>query len=556
LISVAAGLTRPGDIVVGDGDQGGGIKINGERGTLPKQLIGVVWQDDLLLSNLTVRENLYFCARLKTNQDDAAVRQLVQETLDELGIAHIADRVVGGGNGGGPSISGGERKRVAVGSELVVRPSLLFCDEPTSGLDATTAQSLILTLRQLCMEKGHSIVVVIHQPRAAIYALFDHLLLLSRGNVLYDGPACRVRSYLETVCGESLPPETGLADWLMDVVTKDERQSSSSSSVTTSSSVLASKWKEARKTFLLTTTTNDDEHCSTTKRSTNHPSELRLSTLQELKAGPKYHTSSWTQFRLLTLRTLKQQRGERLTMTAVVLQVVYLFFTALFWWRLPDRTDRIFERNSLLFFMLIAQSNSTVIVAVNVFQRERILLSRERAKKMYTVSSYFLAKTVSDMSNNVLLPLLYTSAVYWTGNFRPTAAAFFQNVFAFYWTFSTAQSMGLFLSIFISSPQIALILAPSITLFFMILGGFYIPLDNLHAGVRWASYLSFARYAYSSLAYVYSSTGVCVQAHFACLWFAVWSRLTHTWLSLSRSGLPNTRIVTFPARTTLPLVDH
>jgi len=151
-------------------------------------------------------------------------------------------------------------------------------------------------------------------------------------------------------------------------------------------------------------------------------------------------------------------------MTAGLLQFAYLFFTALFWWRMPDDTDHIFQRNSLLFFMIIAQANGIVVNAVTVFQQERALLHRERSKKMYGVASYFLAKVTSDMTNNVLLPLLYGMIVYWTANFRPTAAAYFQFILAFYLTLSTAQSMGLFLSIAIPKPQMSLVLAPPITL--------------------------------------------------------------------------------------------
>ena len=196
---------------------------------------------------------------------------------------------------------------------------------------------------------------------------------------------------------------------------------------------------------------------------------------------------------------MKQQQGERITRSATLLQVLYIFFTSLFWWRIPDNTARIYERNSLLFFILIAQANSIVITAVTVFQRERVLLARERAKKMYSVSSYFIAKTLSDVTNNVLLPLLYAMVVYWTAGFRSDFVSYLKYILVFYWIFSTAQSMGLFISITIPNRNISLLFAPPITLFFAILGGFYIPLDNLHPGVQWATYLSFARYGYSAL---------------------------------------------------------
>ena len=489
LMSVVADLVRPGDVTAGI------IQVNGEEGQIPKRLVGVVWQDDLLLSNLTVEENLYFAARLKTPEttSDAQVRVAVEETMEELGLLHIRHSLVGNPVGHVRGVSGGERKRCAVGAELVVRPSLLLCDEPTSGLDSSSAQALMETLKDLA-RLGHSVCVVIHQPRTTIFNLLDHLLLLSHGKTLYNGRPSKVRHYLETCLGQELPPETGLADWIMDVITEDERREGGS--------LLAPKWIEC------SSKCDFDSPCTDLDlvvggNSINDQStkvlDRRLSSLNELQSAPRYNTSFTKQLRLLTQRTLKQQRGERLTLTSMYLQLAYFFFTALFWWRMPDNTAWIFERNSLLFFILIAQSNGIVISAVTVFQQERTLLARERAKKMYSVSSYFLAKTASDMTNNVLLPLLYSMAVYWAVGFRPTFTHFMKNAFTLYWTFGTAQSMGLFLSILIPNAQIALVLAPPITLFFMIMGGFYLPYPNMQPWVKWASYLSFARYGYSAL---------------------------------------------------------
>lgn len=503
MITVAADLTESGDL-----SSDSKVYINGELGMTPKRLVGVVWQDDLLLSNLTVEENIYFAARLKSPESisEEEVRRVVAETMQELGLIHIRNSLVGSALSAMRGVSGGERKRVSVASELVLRPSLLLLDEPTSGLDATTAQSLIATLRELA-DIGQSIAVVIHQPRTAIFNMFDHLLLLSKGNMLYDGMACKARHYFESDTCPSiaeLPPETGIADWFMDIITQDEHRPEGS--------MLAKYWAGS----------TVKESLKDTRPSVRM--NRRLSTLEELESAPKYNTSFLTQLKLLTLRTFKQQRGERLTTTALVLQFCYLFVTALFWWRLPNNTAWIFEHNSLFFFMIIAQANGIVISAVTVFQRERTLLHRERAKKMYGVSSYFIAKgtvcggehnglchpprlitlciiilVVSDMTNNVLLPLLYGMIVYWTANFRPTAVAYFQFILAFYLTLSTAQSMGLFISILIPNMMVSLALAPPITLFFMIIGGFYVPFQNMNPVVFGLSWLSFARYGYSAL---------------------------------------------------------
>ena len=103
------------------------------------------------------------------------------------------------------------------------------------------------------------------------------------------------------------------------------------------------------------------------------------------------------------------------------------------------------------------------------------------------------------MTNNILLPLLYTMVVYWTANYRLSSEAYFKFILCYYLIISTAQSMGLALSVAIRQVQMALVLAPPLTLFFMIMGGFYIPFENMHPGVEWASYLSFCRYGYSAL---------------------------------------------------------
>jgi len=190
---------------------------------------------------------------------------------------------------------------------------------------------------------------------------------------------------------------------------------------------------------------------------------------------------------------------EKITRVSILLTLTYLFFTALFWWRLPDTTAYIFERNSLLFFILIAQGNSIVTGSITVFQRDRALLHRDRAHKMYGVLPYFLAKTASDMTNNIALPFLYGAIVYFTCGLRTEIVPFLKYLLAYYLTLSSAQSMGFFMGVLIPHMGMALLLAPAVTLFQFILGGFYIPLANLHVGIQWASYISFARYGYSAL---------------------------------------------------------
>lgn len=170
----------------------GSIHINGldlhkDKAQL-EGVIGYVPQDDLLIEELTVFQNLYFAARLSFgNITEADLNTLVEKTLTDLGLAEIAHLKVG--NPLEKTISGGERKRVNIGLELLRAPGVLFLDEPTSGLSSRDSQSIIELLKELSL-MGKLIFVVIHQPSSDIFKMFDRLLIMDTGGfpIYYGNP--------------------------------------------------------------------------------------------------------------------------------------------------------------------------------------------------------------------------------------------------------------------------------------------------------------------------------------------------------------------------------
>ncbi len=494
LLSVSAGLIADPD---NDLSADSCIRINGEKGALPKRLIGIVHQDDLLLGNLTVKETIRFAARLKSpkHKSDEEVDMLVDETITRLGLTHVQDSLIGNPGGHGSKISGGERKRVAVAVELVARPSVLLLDEPTSSLDATSAYQLMVTLKELA-SLGHAIAVVIHQPRTSIFNLFDKLLLLSKGEVVFEGLPSEARHFLES-CPDvnELPPETGKADWIMDVITDDENKDEGGSLPLLWNQYSVEK-KENQQPQGQAGESQLRHRNTVAKHSQRDKLKRRLSSLRELQNEPKFEASFWTQLKLLVIRAQRQGRGERITRVAMLLTICWTIFTGLAWGYLPDNTDYVFNRASLLYFILIAQSNSVVTTSMLTFGGERRLLSRERAKKMYGVLPYFVAKTLADMVNSVVMPMIYGIAVYWICNLR--AEHFFTFVLIYYLSVSAAQSFGLFLSIAIPNFSVALMLAPLLTICLIILGGFYIPFDKMGPALAWASWISPARYGFTA----------------------------------------------------------
>lgn len=151
-------------------------------------MIGYVPQDDLVQPELTVRQSLEFAARLRfppdVSRDELAQR--VEEVLDELGLAHRSNVRVG-------SLSGGQRKRVSIGLELLTRPSLIFLDEPTSGLDPGYERSVMTVLRRLA-DSGRTVVLVTHSVESL--HLCDRVLCLAPGGrVAWYGPPEETAAY-------------------------------------------------------------------------------------------------------------------------------------------------------------------------------------------------------------------------------------------------------------------------------------------------------------------------------------------------------------------------
>lgn len=180
-----------------------------------KNIRGYVPQDDVLYGDLTVRENLLFSALLKYSSNRAEVDRVVSFVIDKLGLTAIADKVVGSVERRG--ISGGQRKRVNIGMEVVTLPSLLIMDEPTSGLDANGCQSLI-EFCKILNDINITIVAVIHQPRYTSFMLFDHIMLLSKYGTVFEGPPASALLYFTQGLEFKIDKNENPADALMDII--------------------------------------------------------------------------------------------------------------------------------------------------------------------------------------------------------------------------------------------------------------------------------------------------------------------------------------------------
>jgi len=183
LLHVLNGTEKPssGQVLIN------GIDIYAEPEKI-EGVIGFVPQDDLLIEDLTVYQNLYFAARLCFNHlSEKEIDDLVNHTLNDLGLSETRDLTVGS-----PlrkTISGGQRKRLNIGLELLREPAVLFVDEPTSGLSSRDSENIIDLLKELSL-KSKLVFAVIHQPSSDIFKMFDKLVILDTGGyqIYYGNP--------------------------------------------------------------------------------------------------------------------------------------------------------------------------------------------------------------------------------------------------------------------------------------------------------------------------------------------------------------------------------
>lgn len=194
LLHVLNGTEKPsaGQVLIN------GIDIHKEPQRI-EGVIGFVPQDDLLIEDLTVYQNLYYAAKLcfsdKTEQE---IDSLVLRVLEDLGLSETKDLKVGS-----PlrkTISGGQRKRLNIGLELLREPSVLFCDEPTSGLSSRDSENIIDLLKELSL-KGKLVFAVIHQPSSDIFKKFDKLVILDFGGhqIYYGNPVDAITYFKKSI---------------------------------------------------------------------------------------------------------------------------------------------------------------------------------------------------------------------------------------------------------------------------------------------------------------------------------------------------------------------
>lgn len=179
-----------------------------------------VEQEDALIGALTVRETLTFASRLASTSRLPKQERLarIDGLLDAFGLREQADALIGTPLRKG--ISGGQKRRVGVASQLITSPKILFLDEPTSGLDSAASWEVVNYLKGVARRNNLIVIASIHQPSTSTFNLFDKLLLLSSGRPHFFGPVSAVAPHYASL-GREPPLHVNPAEFLLELVNID-----------------------------------------------------------------------------------------------------------------------------------------------------------------------------------------------------------------------------------------------------------------------------------------------------------------------------------------------
>ncbi|XP_073298650.1 ABC transporter G family member 9 [Primulina huaijiensis] len=442
-----------------------------------KRSTGFVTQDDALYPHLTVTETLVYTALLRlprtlTKQEKV---QQAEAVITQLGLSRCKDSIIGGPLMRG--VSGGERKRVSIGQELLINPSLIFLDEPTSGLDSTTAQRIVSKLWELS-NGGRTIVMTIHQPSSRLYYMFHKVLLLSEGNPLYFGKGSEALDYFASV---GFAPSVAMnpADFLLDlangVSTADSNEDQTA---------IKQKLVSAYKTNLLD----------------NVKSELnvdyqRQESAKDDKQFLRWPTTWWEQFLVLLRRGIKERKHDSFSGLKIGQVLVISILCGLLWWK--SDISHLQDQVGLFFFYAGFWGFYPLFQAIFTFPQERMMLAKERASGMYRLSSYFMALTLGDLPMELVLPTVFVIITYWMAGLRPTPQCFFSGLFTLLYSILCSQGLGLAIGAIVMHQKSATVLGSVIMLAFLLASGYYV--QNVPKFIAWIKYISISQYTFKLL---------------------------------------------------------
>ncbi|KAI7805326.1 ATP-binding cassette sub-family G member 5 isoform X1 [Triplophysa rosa] len=363
-----------------------------------------VLQSDNLLSYLTVEETLTFTAQLALRQHSAeAIRKKVTAVMAELSLGHVAHSVIGGRVF--PGISGGERRRVSIASQLLQDPKVILLDEPTTGLDSMTANHIVVLLSELA-KRDRIVIVTIHQPRSELFRIFSRIAIMSRGELVFCGQPGEMVDFFSS-CGYECPEYCNPFDIYVDLTSVDTRCSE----------------REAATYSRMHDTTS--AYCS---------SDIYKNMLERIEQScqrpdkpmipfkSKESPNCMSKLNVLLRRTVRNVSRDKMGILMRLSQnLIYGLFIAFFVMKLDINVSKgaVQDRIGIIYQAMGASPYTGMLNAVALFPALRAISDQESKDGLYQKWQMFLAYVIHILPFSIISIFVFTSFLYWTVGMNP-----------------------------------------------------------------------------------------------------------------------------------------
>ncbi|XP_073158746.1 ABC transporter G family member 10-like [Henckelia pumila] len=467
-----AGKTTLLEILAGKISQkkvSGHVLINGRsiNGESFQRLSGYVTQDNALFPLLTVEETLIFSALLRLPGGKQVVFRRVEVLMKDLGLDHIAGSRVG--EGGSQGISGGERRRLSIGVELVHDPAVLLIDEPTSGLDSASALHIIAQMKLMAANQLKTIVLTIHQPGFRILELFDRLVLLSNGHVLHNGSLKLLEERLK-YAGHSIPSHINVLEFAIEVTNTIAIESS-------------------------------ETGAETEQRQVNAETGARYSSNNSVKPKcPAYTNGPFQETLILGQRFSKNiLRTKELFATRVIQAVLVGSILGTIYMKVGKDEGQVALQTRLGFFAFsLSFLLSSTTEGLPIFLQERRIFMRETSRGAYRVSSYVIANTIVFLPFLLMVGFLYSTAVYWLVGLRRDVDGFLYFTLVVWMVVLMSNSLTACCSALVPNFIMGTSVIAGLMGSFFLFSGYFIARDSIPDYWMFMHYLSLFKYPFES----------------------------------------------------------
>ncbi|KAK6197483.1 ATP-dependent ABC transporter [Scheffersomyces amazonensis] len=459
----------------------GDIELNNfqpiSREQLSQASAYVTQHDNSLIHNLTVRETLYYQARIRLPvKQHNDIPFIINDLIRKTGLIDCADKLIGSEYVKG--ISGGEKRRVSIAIQLLSRPKILFLDEPTSGLDSATACKILQLLETLAEENRTTIIMTIHQPNDEMFRRFGSLLLLARGGkVIFNGSIDHIRPYFDSL-NYSIPAGVNMADYILDLISKkvDEDKQDSQNRITS----LIHEWKY---------------HKNNNQGNAHDDIEVQVKSHKIINISDYYHKRLPLYVTFLTVaerQVLTSYRSKDVIFSRAGQTIFLTIVHTLFFSPLRNSQEGISNRLGLIQEVL----NLYFVGLVNnitLYPTERNLFYQEYKDGIYGVFEFSGSYLINELPTEIIPCLFFSSMIVFVAGLPRNPGMFFSMFVTGFISINSGESLGIMVNSCFNHLGVATNILSNLVILAIFMGGtMSLQMPPFFEGINYISPMKYA----------------------------------------------------------------